>query len=239
MIKISQFTLISTLDNLIDDLLAIEYVKADINCPDLKTTYKNVVQLIKVTFSSVDIHLHTEALMSTMNFLNNLLPKQETSTVEIVQEKEEKKEVLKKLTSKKSKYEDVCDLHVCADMSCLRIFIREQKSWISEIRIEGLDSEVKMKKETTEVSANLKNIVILDCDEAALHKKALYITGKEVFSFKMVTYMYATNDISYTDMEAVDSQVYLTVGCIQIVFVNKFVSAILVSFLFVLENTIR
>uniref|UniRef100_A0A670J176 Vacuolar protein sorting 13 homolog A n=1 Tax=Podarcis muralis TaxID=64176 RepID=A0A670J176_PODMU len=215
--------LISTLDNLIDDLLAIEYVKADINCPDLKTTYKNVVQLIKVTFSSVDIHLHTEALMSTMNFLNNLLPKQETSTVEIVQEKEEKKEVLKKL----SKYEDVCDLHVCADMSCLRIFIREQKSWISEIRIEGLDSEVKMKKETTEVSANLKNIVILDCDEAALHKKALYITGKEVFSFKMVTYMYATNDISYTDMEAVDSQVYLTVGCIQIVFVNKFVSAIL------------
>ncbi|XP_077792121.1 intermembrane lipid transfer protein VPS13A isoform X2 [Podarcis muralis] len=219
--------LISTLDNLIDDLLAIEYVKADINCPDLKTTYKNVVQLIKVTFSSVDIHLHTEALMSTMNFLNNLLPKQETSTVEIVQEKEEKKEVLKKLTSKKSKYEDVCDLHVCADMSCLRIFIREQKSWISEIRIEGLDSEVKMKKETTEVSANLKNIVILDCDEAALHKKALYITGKEVFSFKMVTYMYATNDISYTDMEAVDSQVYLTVGCIQIVFVNKFVSAIL------------
>lgn len=27
-----------------------------------------------MTFSSLDIHLHTEALLNTMNFLNNLLP---------------------------------------------------------------------------------------------------------------------------------------------------------------------
>ncbi|KAF7250405.1 Vacuolar protein sorting-associated protein 13A [Varanus komodoensis] len=201
--------------------------EADINAPDLKTTYKNVLQLIKVTFSSIDIHLHTEALLNTMNFLNNLLPTQESTAVEITQEKEEKREVLKKFTSKKSKYEDVCDLHVCADMSCLRVFLRDQKRRISEIRVEGLDSQVMMKKETTEISAKLKNIIIVDCDEAALYKKALYITGKEVFSFKMVTYMYATDGISYTNMNAVDSKIYLTVGCIQIVFVNKFVSAIL------------
>lgn len=41
------------------------------------------------------------------------------------------------IASKKSKYEDVCDLHVYADMSCLRIFIREQKRRISEICVEG------------------------------------------------------------------------------------------------------
>lgn len=51
-----------------------------------------------MTFSSLDVHLHTEALLSTMNFLNNLLPKQEASTTEIIQEKEEKKEVIKKLS---------------------------------------------------------------------------------------------------------------------------------------------
>lgn len=27
-----------------------------------------------MTFSSLDVHLHTEALLNTMNFLNNLLP---------------------------------------------------------------------------------------------------------------------------------------------------------------------
>ncbi|XP_058021972.1 intermembrane lipid transfer protein VPS13A [Ahaetulla prasina] len=219
--------IISTLDNSVEDLLSIEYIKADINAPELKHTYQNVLQLIKVTFSSIDIHLHTEALLSTMNFLNNLLPPQEATTVEIVQEKEGKKEVLKKFSSKKSKHEDVCDLHLLVDMNCLRIFIREQKRWISEISIEGLDSQVIMKKETTEISAKLKNIIILDCDVTALYKKALYITGKEVFSLKMITYTCATDGASFTNMNAVDSKIYLTVGCIQIIFVNKFVSAIL------------
>lgn len=69
--------------------------------------------------------------------------------------------------------------------------------------------------------------------------KVLYITGTEVFSFRMVTYTDATDGIAYTNMNVVDSRIYLTVGCIQIVFINKFVSAILVRenlFVFVLEN---
>lgn len=39
--------------------------------------------------------------------------------------------------SKKSKYEDVIDLSICADLSCLRVFIREKKHRIAEIHIEG------------------------------------------------------------------------------------------------------
>uniref|UniRef100_A0A8C3I2Z1 Vacuolar protein sorting 13 homolog A n=1 Tax=Chrysemys picta bellii TaxID=8478 RepID=A0A8C3I2Z1_CHRPI len=219
--------IITTLDNTEDDLLTLEYVKADINGPELKTAYKNVLQLLKVNFSSLDVHLHNEALLNAMNYLNNLLPKQETKiTEEVVEEKEEKKDVLKKLTSKKSKYEDVIDLHVCADLSCLRVFIREQKRRISEIHIEG-KSEMIMRKAATEVFAKLKNIIIMDSDEMAWYKKALYITGKEVFSFKMMSYVDATDGAAYTNMNIVDSQVYLTVGCIQVVFVNKFVSTIL------------
>lgn len=74
-----------------------------------------------------------------MNYLNNLLPKQETKAVEepVHEKTEEKKDVLKKLTSKKSKCEDVIDLIICADLSCLRIFIREKNHKIAEIHIEG------------------------------------------------------------------------------------------------------
>lgn len=62
-----------------------------------------------MNFSSLDVHLHTEALLNAMNYLNNLLPKQETKvTEEPVHEKiEEKKDVLKKL----SKF--LCSLFVC------------------------------------------------------------------------------------------------------------------------------
>ncbi|XP_071436909.1 intermembrane lipid transfer protein VPS13A isoform X1 [Pithys albifrons albifrons] len=219
--------IITTLDNVEDDLLTLEYIKTDINGPELRSTYQNVLQTIKVNFSSLDVHLHTEALLNAMNYLNNLLPKQETKVAEVPEKIEEKKDVLKKLTSKKSKYEDVIDLSICADLSCLSIFIREKKHRIAEIHIEGLDSQVIMRKAATEVTAKLKNIIIVDSDETALYKKALYITEKEVFNFRMISYVNATDGIAYTNMDVVDNRIYLTVGCIQVLFVNKFVSSIL------------
>ncbi|KAF2983033.1 hypothetical protein EK904_011694 [Melospiza melodia maxima] len=221
--------IITTLDNVEDDLLTLEYTKTDINGPELKTVCQNVLQKIKVNFSSLDVHLHTEALLNAMNYLSNLLPKQETKVVEepVYEKTEEKKDVLKKFTSKKSKYEDIIDLIICADLSCLRIFIREKNRRIAEIHIEGLDSQVIMKKAATDVTAKLKNITIVDSDEKALYKKALYITGKEVFNFRMVSYVNATDGIAYTNMDVVDNRIYLTVGCIQVVFVNKFVTSVL------------
>ncbi|KAL1269364.1 hypothetical protein QQF64_031653, partial [Cirrhinus molitorella] len=231
--------LITTLDNTEEDLLTLEYVKADKNAPDFKTMYKNTEQLIKVNFSSLDVHLHTEALLNSINFLNNLLPplKKETQEEQPVLPKEEEEEeeeakiedpaVTKKSSSKKSKFEDVVNLHIRADLNCLKVFIRGEKARISEISIEGLVSEVQMKKKSVEILANLKNIVILDCDKEALYKKAVSIADKEVFDFRMVNHVDATEGDAYTDMHIVDTSVTLTVGCIQVIFLNKFMSSIL------------
>ncbi|XP_039606495.1 vacuolar protein sorting-associated protein 13A isoform X2 [Polypterus senegalus] len=225
--------IITTLDNTEEDLLTLEYIKADKNGPEFTTQYKNTEQLIKFNFSSLDMHLHTEALLNAVNFLNSLLPpakKKETIEEPVTVVDEEKKEEStqsRKMSTKKSKFEDVVNMHVCAVLTCLKIFIRGQKRRISEISIEGLDSEVVMRKKATEVMAKLKNIVILDCHEKALYKKAVSIVGKEVFSFKMISYVDATEGDAYTDMNIVDSSVSLTVGCIQVIFVNKFVSSIL------------
>lgn len=45
----------------------------------------------------------------------------------------------------------------------------------------------------------------------------------------MISYMNATAGSAYTDMDVVDVQVNLTVGCIEVVFVTKFLYSILVS----------
>ncbi|XP_072538496.1 intermembrane lipid transfer protein VPS13A isoform X2 [Salminus brasiliensis] len=233
--------LITTLDNTEDDLLTLEYVKADKNAPDFKSAYKNTEQLIKVNFSSLDIHLHTEALLNSMNFLNSLLPppkKQPPSEQPVPpqdeegdgdgeEEKKDESAVTKRPTPKKSKFEDVVNLDIRADLSCLKVFIRGEKARISEISIEGLVSEVQMKKKSVEIMANLKNIVILDCDKDALYKKAVSIADKEVFDFRMVNYVDATEGDAYMDMQIVDTSVTLTVGCIQVIFLNKFVSSVL------------
>lgn len=57
------------------------------------------------------------------------------------------------------------------------------------------------------------------------------VADKDVFVFHMVNYVDATDGDAYTDMQIVDSSVTLTVGCIQVIFLNKFVSSILVSVL--------
>ncbi|XP_040844715.1 vacuolar protein sorting-associated protein 13A isoform X2 [Ochotona curzoniae] len=220
--------LVTTLDNTMEDLLTMEYVKVEKAAPNLKSAYNNVVQLIKVNFSSLDIHLHTEALLNTINYLNNVLPQAEGKPTSVyVTETEDKGDVIKKIAVKVSTNEDIITLQILAELSCLQIFIQDEKRNISEIKIEGLDAEVVMRPLITEINAKLRNIVVLDSDATAIYKKALYITGKEVFSFKMVSYMDATAGSAYTDMSVVDFQVDLTVGCIEVVFVTKFLYTVL------------
>ncbi|XP_023658646.1 intermembrane lipid transfer protein VPS13A isoform X2 [Paramormyrops kingsleyae] len=228
--------LITTLDNIEDDLLTLEYIKADKTAPEFKSLYNNTEQFIKVNFSSLDIHLHTEALLNAMNFVNSLLPpekkemQEELPTIPEEEDEEEgKKEtaVARKHSVKKSKFEDVVNLHIRADLSCLKVYIRGEKGRISEIRIEGLVSQVLMRKKAVEVLANLKNIVILDCDQQALYKKAVSIAGKEVFDLRLVNHVDATEGDAYMNMNIVDTSITLTVGCIQLIFLNKFLSTIL------------
>uniref|UniRef100_I3MC21 Vacuolar protein sorting 13 homolog A n=1 Tax=Ictidomys tridecemlineatus TaxID=43179 RepID=I3MC21_ICTTR len=220
--------LVTTLDNTMEDLLTLEYVKAENNAPDLKSTYNNVLQLLKVNFSSLDIHLHTEALLNTMNYLNNILPQSvEKPTSVSVPETEDKGDVIKKLALKLSMNEDIITLQILAELSCIRIFIQDQKHNIAEIKIEGLDSEMIMRTSVMEINAKLRNIIVLDSDIMAVYKKAVYITGKEVFSFKMIFYTNVTAGSADTDMNVVDVGFNLTVGCIEVVFVTKFLYSII------------
>jgi len=54
------------------------------------------------------------------------------------------------------------------------------------------------------------------------------IVGEEVFSFKMTLYPGATKGDGYTDTSKVDGKVILRLGCIQIVYLHKFLMSLLV-----------
>lgn len=57
--------------------------------------------------------------------------------------------------------------------------------------------------------------------------------GNEVFRFNLDLYPAATEGDSYTDMSKVDGVVSLNVGCIQIVYLHKFLMSLLVKSLFI------
>ena len=59
--------------------------------------------------------------------------------------------------------------------------------------------------------------------------QAISIVGDEVFSFSMSLTPSATEGPGYTDPSQVDGRVKLNVGCIQVVYLHKFVMSLLVS----------
>lgn len=58
----------------------------------------------------------------------------------------------------------------------------------------------------------------------------LSIDGEEVFSVEVGVYNGATDGANYSNMEVVDTSVNFVSGCMKIVFLNKFVNELLVSY---------
>lgn len=103
------------------------------------TSFFNINISHQVTFSSLDVHLHTEALLNTMNFLTNLLPpstkkeggQEELPTIPEEDEAEGEKEGEKKeettVAKKKSTVIPCCYLTFCN----LIYIPHYQDQWIS------------------------------------------------------------------------------------------------------------
>uniref|UniRef100_A0A8D0H4F6 Vacuolar protein sorting 13 homolog C n=1 Tax=Sphenodon punctatus TaxID=8508 RepID=A0A8D0H4F6_SPHPU len=91
----------------------------------------------------------------------------------------------------------------------------------------GLDSSLLLQSSQTSLFARLKDIIVTDVDSGTTHKKAVSIVGDEVFSFNLALYPDATEGEDYTDMSKVDGTISLKVGCIQIVYLHKFLMSLL------------
>ena len=68
-----------------------------------------------------------------------------------------------------------------------------------------------------------------DCDwRPTALVQAVSIMGEEVFSFQLSLYPSATEGEGYSDTSKVDGKVTLRLGCIQIVYLHKFLVSLLV-----------
>ncbi|XP_068000131.1 intermembrane lipid transfer protein VPS13C isoform X2 [Melanerpes formicivorus] len=219
--------LISSSDKPGLDLLKVEYIKADRNGPHFQTTFDNTEQMIQVTFSSLNLLLHTEALMSTVSFLTVVRPSGNKSSGHIPAKEEKQDETILKKVARPSKDKDVFDFKLFAKLDAFCLNICDEKKNIAEIKIQGLDSSLLLQSSRSVFFARLRDIVVTDVDSRTLHKKAVSIVGDEVFSFNLSLDPYATEGEAYTDMSKVDGTVSLKVGCIQIVYLHKFLMSLL------------
>ncbi|XP_026374399.2 intermembrane lipid transfer protein VPS13C isoform X1 [Ursus arctos] len=222
--------LISSSDKPGLDLLKVEYVKADKNGPSFQTTFEKTEQTLKVAFSSLNLLLQTQALLSSINYLTTILPSNDQGSdskeVQVSDEKQQKNSALQKVILS-SKDRDIIDFRLFAKLNAFCVTVCDEKNNIAEIKIQGLDSSLSLQSRKQSLFARLENIIVTDVDPKTVHKKAVSIMGNEVFHFNLDLYPDATEGESYTDMSKVDGVVSLNVGCIQIVYLQKFLMSLL------------
>uniref|UniRef100_A0A670KG22 Vacuolar protein sorting 13 homolog C n=1 Tax=Podarcis muralis TaxID=64176 RepID=A0A670KG22_PODMU len=228
--KKQQLHLISSSDKPGLDLLKVEYIKADQNGPGFQTVFDNTEQTVRVSFSSLNLLLHTPALLSSLNYLMAVVPSrgQSTGSLQIQEGKQNKEQKNLFLTvTKPHKEKDVFDFKVFAKLDAFCLNICDAKNNIAEIKIQGLDSSLFLQSSQTILFARLKDIIVTDVDSRTIHKKAVSIVGDEVFSFNLTLYPEATEGEAYRDMSKVDGIMSLKVGCIQIIYLHKFLMSLL------------
>ncbi|XP_059386008.1 intermembrane lipid transfer protein VPS13C isoform X5 [Carassius carassius] len=209
------------------DLLKVEYIKADVNGPSFQTIFNNTEQALKVEFSSLDFLLHTKALLSTINYVNSAIPQDLTALKDRETKRRAERAAAGKTVSKGSKDSGVLHFKLSAVLGSFRVAVCDDRSNIADIRVQGIDASVVVQAKETDVFARLRDIVVLNVDPKTVHKKAVSIVGEEVFSFKMTLYPGATEGEAYTDTSKVDGKVILRLGCIQIVYLHKFLTSLL------------
>ncbi|XP_072235878.1 intermembrane lipid transfer protein VPS13C isoform X2 [Leuresthes tenuis] len=219
--------LIRSSEQLGSDLLKVEFIKADPAGPSFHTLFNSTEQTLKVEFSSLNFLLHTKALLSTISYLNNAIPPK----LAVTQDQNTRKWVEKagrgRTASKDVKDGDIFSFKLFAVLGCFRVEVCNDHHSIADIRIQGINASVLMQAQNTEVFARLQDIVVTDANPSTTHRKAVSIMGDEVFSFRLSLFPGATEGQGYSDMSKVDGKVTLRLGCIQIVYLHKFLMSLL------------
>ncbi|XP_059213226.1 intermembrane lipid transfer protein VPS13C isoform X2 [Centropristis striata] len=211
------------------ELLKVQYLKADPSGPNFSTVYKNTEQMINVMFTSLDLMLHTEALLSAINFLSAALSSDRAASPERdIRPKTEDKTPSTKSTALMSPAKsDIIDLKVMMSLGAFNVLVCDQSCNMADIKIQGINGSLLMQGPQTQISARLRDFIVLNVDPKSIHKKAISIVGDEVFSFTMSLTPNATEGAGYADTSKTDGRVKLNVGCIQVVYLHKFVMSLL------------
>ncbi|XP_037835905.1 vacuolar protein sorting-associated protein 13C isoform X2 [Kryptolebias marmoratus] len=219
--------LISSSELQSSSLLKVEFIKADPNGPSFQTLFNNTEQTLKVEFSSLVFLLHTKALLSTVSYLNNAIPLQLCTAREQDAKKQVESSAQTRTVSKGSKDSSIFSFKLFAVLGCFHVKVCDDCRSIADIRIQGIDASVLVRVKETEVFARLRDIVVTDANPKTIHKQAVSIVGKEVFSFKLSLFPGVTEGEGYSDMSKVDGKITLSLGCIQIIYIHQFLMSLL------------
>ncbi|XP_056003796.1 intermembrane lipid transfer protein VPS13A-like isoform X2 [Ostrea edulis] len=226
-------------------LLTFNFHKADPEGPEFATTFENTEQTIDVRFTSLEVLLHQEALLSVMKFaaqLQQSLQVRESPPKEMKPE-ETKKQSQKedplaepstnKRTSSKSRKKETEDtenrinLRVTAELEGFGVAMCTNDNVITNIQINGISAGVILQNSKTSVTSELREVTVYDVNSKTNYPKIMEIRGDSVLKLSLIIYNNATEGEKYSDMSSVDTRVDVQLGCIRAVFLMRFITDLL------------
>ncbi|XP_068741113.1 intermembrane lipid transfer protein VPS13A-like [Montipora capricornis] len=212
------------------ELLSLKYMKVESDHPEYKSRFNSTQQSIDIEFSSLRVELHQEALLNIIDLSTKMLPPSEDSphttdnaSKEQVQDSTDAPLTDARQIRKKENNGEEVQVKVTAKLGGIGVTVTSTVGELSHIIIGGLSAYCVVKNSATEVTARMKDLSVIDSTPGTLYPKIVSIANQEVFSLQVVAYNDATSGSQFRNMEAVDVRFQMTVGCIRVVFLTKFV----------------
>ncbi|KAK6178554.1 hypothetical protein SNE40_013319 [Patella caerulea] len=214
------------------NLLTVHYLKANKAGPEFTTTYKNTEQSISVTFAALEMLLHQGAILNLLEFAQKLQPPPSAKAVGVEKKKEKNEEKAKDNAPTRRRKEkpvdpNLIDIQVNAKFSRFSVAVCTDDRLLTDIKIKGIDANVSVQKAKTTVGALLREITIFDPSPGSFYPKIMEIEGSEVLKLDVVVFNNGTDGDKYGDMTCMDTQLGVNIGCIKLVFLNRYVADLL------------
>ncbi|CAH0605439.1 unnamed protein product [Chrysodeixis includens] len=218
-------------------LFAITYKNVDKKCPEFRSHYGSVEQMISLDFTNLKILLHLEALNEILVIVNEYQTRLQAiqSTVDrtanagpletIVEGEEFNLSKSKVSASKPAKQKQVesIQLKVAVRVGAVEIQFATARRPLCALRLRGAAAGLVLKPSYTQLDASVASIMVEDLNAASIHREILKVLGGDVITVQIVMY----NVEQFPSVSDVNMSIDCQINCLQIIFLNWFVTSML------------
>ncbi|XP_063824261.1 intermembrane lipid transfer protein Vps13 isoform X2 [Ostrinia nubilalis] len=218
-------------------LFAVTYSNVDKKCPEFRSIYGSVEQLIDMDFTNLKVLLHLQGLQEILVIVNEYQTRLQAiqSTVdrtanagplETIMEDEEfiaaKSKVSVTKPSRRKQVESI-QLKVNIKIGAIEIGFANNKRPLSVIQVTRATTGLVMKTSYTQVDCAIGSIKVEDLNPDTIHREILKVISGDVMNVQIVMY----NLDQYPSVSDVNISIDAQINCLRIIFLNWFVSSML------------
>nr|XP_026496694.1 vacuolar protein sorting-associated protein 13 isoform X1 [Vanessa tameamea] len=218
-------------------LFTVTYNNVDKKCPEFRSHYGSVEQMIELDFTTLKVLLHLQGLQEILVIVNEYQTRLQAiqSSVDryayagpletIMEDEELSVAKLKVNVAKPSRRKQVesIQLKVNVKIGAVEIGFATDTRPLSIMKLQGAAAGLILKSSYTQVDCAIASIKVEDLNPATLHKEILKVLGGDVINVQIVIY----NIDQHPSVSDVNMSIDAQINCLRIVFLNWFVSSML------------